>query len=322
MLRIGIVVYRNCTSSMVTGFWDIVTLANQLYKKQFGRDLFSLELVGASRSPIHSFSGLTFKPQKTTRQKGRLDVIYVPGFMGDADEVIRSEQKIIQWLKKMGGRKTILSAACNGNFILASSGVLNNKSATTHWSLIQKFKVDFRNVKLEPEKIVVDNGSVISAAGVTAYFNLALHLIQRFADRDIALACAKVFLVDAGRKIQTPYQVFQFSKTHGDEPIARIQDWIEDNYPEKISLDRLADVGKMGKKTLLRRFKKSTGDTPQAYLQKLRIETAKRLLESKDITFSEVTWKVGYVDVSSFHKAFKLETGLTPMDYRERFSMV
>jgi len=321
-LRIGIVVYQNCTSSMVTGFWDIVTLANQLLSQQSGRKLFELELVGASKSPIQSFSGLTFTPYRTIQSQNNYNVVYVPGFIGDADAVIMEEQKIIRWLRRMNERRTILSAACNGNFLLASSGALDNKKATTHWSLIQKFRYTFKNVTLEPEKIIVDNGSVISAAGVTAYFNLALHLIQRFSNREIALACAKVFLVDAGRKIQTPYQIFQFSKAHGDDSIVKIQDWMENNYEKKISLDTLADLGVMGKKTLLRRFKKSTGETPQMYLQKLRIETAKRLLESKDITFSEVTWKVGYIDVSSFHKAFKSETGLTPMDYRGRFSMI
>jgi transcriptional regulator GlxA family with amidase domain len=306
---------------MVTGFWDIVTLANHLYEQQFGETPFHLELIGESAKPIHTFSGLQFAATQTIKSKSKFDIIYVPGFIGEADAVVAQEQKIIAWLRKISSTRTILSAACNGNFILASAGALDHKKATTHWSLVQQFKVNFKDVTLEPEKIVVDNGSVISAAGVTAYFNLALHIIQRFTHADIALACAKIFLVDAGRKLQTPYQIFQFSKAHGDEPIMKIQDWLEVNYQEKISLDKLADLGKLGKKTLLRRFKKSTGETPQVYIQKLRIETAKRLLESQDLTFNEVTWKVGYNDVSSFHKAFKLETGLTPIDYRNRFSL-
>lgn len=321
-IRIGIVIYQNCTSSMVTGFWDIVAQANRLYEQQFGHAPFYLELVGETKKPIHSFSGLQFTATQTILSKSKFDIIYVPGFIGDADQVVQREQKVIAWLKKVSRTKTILSAACNGNFLLASAGALDHKKATTHWSLVQQFKCTFKDVTLEPEKIIVDNGSVISAAGVTAYFNLALHIIQRFTHADIALACAKIFLVDGGRKLQSPYQVFQFPKAHGDEPILKIQDWLEDNYQEKISLDKLADLGKLGKKTLLRRFKKSTGETPQVYVQKLRIETAKRLLESRDLTFNEVTWKVGYNDASSFHKAFKLETGLTPIDYRNRFSLI
>ncbi len=321
-INVGIVIYRNCTSSMVTGFWDILTLANQLYLQQLGKPLFHLELVAETKLPINSFSGLTFTPHKSIRTKKQFDLLYVPGFIGDTDGVLTLEQKTIQWITAIVPKKTILTAACNGNFLLAASGALKNKMATTHWSLVQKFKQDYKNTKLQPEKIIVDNGDVISAAGVTSYFNLALHLIQRFTNTEIALACAKIFLVDAGRKIQTPYQIFQFSKGHGDALIVKTQEWLEDNYRNKISLNELSALGNMSTKTLIRRFKKATGETPQIYLQKFRIETAKRLLESKDMTFNEVTWEVGYSDVSSFHKAFKTETGLTPIDYRNKFSFV
>jgi transcriptional regulator GlxA family with amidase domain len=306
---------------MVTGFWDILTLANQLHHQQKGEFLFSLELIAQNAAPVDSFSGLTFTPKKAIDTETNYDLIYVPGFIGDVDEVLFAEQKTIKWLSNISSSQIILAAACNGNFLLASSGVLDTKKATTHWSLIKKFRNDYKAILLQPEKIIVDNGNVISAAGVTAYFNLGLHVIQRFAHADLSLSCAKIFLVDAGRKIQTPYQIYQFSKTHGDETIVKVQDWLENNYKEKLSIETLADLAKLGKKTLLRRFKKATGETPQLYLQKLRIETAKRFLESNDMTFNEVTWEVGYNDASSFHKIFKQDTGLTPISYREKFSM-
>jgi transcriptional regulator GlxA family with amidase domain len=321
-IHIGVVIYRNCTSSMVTGFLDILTLANQLYFQQYHKSLFKLELVAESRAPISSFSGIALLPHKTFKSKTTFDLLYVPGFIGNPDDVVASEHKVIKWLQKVNTGKMILSAACNGNFLLASSGALYKKKATTHWSLIQKFRNDFKDVILQPEKIILDNGNVISAAGVTAYFNLALHLIQRFASADIALACAKIFLVDAGRRIQTPYQMYETPKGHGDDEINKIQNWLESNFKETINLDKLSGVGNIGKKTLMRRFKKATGETPLSYLQKLRIENAKRLLESKRLSFSEVTWEVGYSDVSSFHKVFKVETGLTPIEYRTKFSLV
>ncbi|GHN00656.1 transcriptional regulator [Cytophagales bacterium WSM2-2] len=316
-LNIGILIYKNCTSSMVTGFWDTLTLANHLS----GREVFQLELIAENKKPIKSFSGLSFTPRKTIMAKTSYDLVYIPGFLGDTDEVLTMEKKSIEWLRRVSASgKTIMTAACNGNFLLASSGALRNKKATTHWSLIQKFRSHFDDIDLQPEKILVDNGTSISAAGVTAYFNLALHIIQRFADAELSLSCAKVFLVDAGRKIQTPYQVYQFSKAHGDDFVLKAQDWMEQNFREKITADQLAELVQLGKKTFFRRFKKATGENPLNYLQKLRMETAKRLLESKDITFNEVTWKVGYTDASSFHKAFKQETGLTPIDYRNKFS--
>lgn len=249
------------------------------------------------------------------------DLVYIPGFIGEAEDILEKEAAIIQWLKRLSGRPTILAAACNGNFLLGAAGVLKNKKATTHWSLAAKFQDYFKSVSLQPDRIIIDNGNIISAAGVTAYQNLSLHLIQRFANPKLSISCAKVFLLDAGRRIQTPYQIHQSPKNHGDEYILIVQDWLEGNLKEKFSLERLAKVAKLTPKTLSRRFKKATGDTLQLYLQKLRIETAKRLLESKDITFNEVTWAVGYNDVSAFHKVFRQETGLTPISYREKFSI-
>ncbi|NOT77151.1 MAG: helix-turn-helix domain-containing protein [Cyclobacteriaceae bacterium] len=321
-IKIGVVIYRNCTSSMVAGFWDIMVLANQLHYQQFNKNLLSIELIAETNSPIKCFSGLNLIPHKNIKTKEQFDLLYVPGFIGDVDQVLALEKKTIHYLSTIKTTKTILTAACNGNFFLASSGALKNKNATTHWSLIDKFRKDFQNVNLQPEKIIVDNGNVISAAGVTSYFNLALHIIQRLTNPEISLACAKIFLVDSGRKIQTPYQIFQFPKNHGDDVIAKTQNWLERNFKEKTSLTQLSEVGNVSIKTLTRRFKKATGETPQIYLQKFRIETAKRLLESKDITFNEVTWQVGYNDPSSFHKAFKIETGLTPIDYRNKFSFL
>lgn len=322
-LKIGVLVYPNCTASMITGVWDILSLANEFNdKSKNDKPFFVLSLIAENNLPISTFSGLTFTPHKTIKTKETFDIIYIPGFMSEVDATIALNNKLINWISKLDLDKTIITAACNGNFLLAASGKLENKAATTHWSLINKMRRDYEKIKLCPEKIIADNGNIISAAGVTSYFNLALHLIQRFIGADIALACAKVFLVDSGRKIQTPYQMFEFSKSHGDDLILKTQDWIECNYKENITISKLERVANCSGKTLTRRFQKATGLSPSAYIQKMRIETAKRLLESKDMTFNEVTWDVGYSDSSSFHKAFKLETGLTPIEYRLKFSIL
>jgi transcriptional regulator GlxA family with amidase domain len=321
-MKIGILAYDGCTASMVVGVIDILSFANSQRKSGKENDLFEVEIVSETGEAANGFSNFPIHAQRSIRTKFQYDLIYVPGFVGNLEELLPNQAKLINWLKRQHKKGVILSAACNGNFLLAEAGVLNGKKATTHWSLINIFRKRYKEIMLEPEKIIIDNGSVLSAAGVTAYFNLALFLIERYGSKELALTSAKVFLVDSGRKIQTPYQMYQVSKNHGDEEIVTIQDWLETNFDEDITLERMMEVCNLGKKTLMRRFKKVTGETPLIYLQKLRIENAKRLLESKRVPFNEITWKVGYNDVSSFHKVFKSQTGLTPLEYRSKFSMI
>lgn len=321
-MKIGILAYDGCTASMITGVLDILSFANSQHRSKDKKELFELSIVTETGEAVNGFSKFPISAQRSIRAKIHYDLIYVPGFVGEVEELLFKQEKLINWLARQYNKGIILAAACNGNFLLAEAGVLNGKRATTHWSLIDDFRKRYKEIALEPEKIIIDNGSVLSAAGVTAYFNLALFLVERYGSKEIALTSAKVFLVDSGRKIQTPYQMYQVSKSHGDEEIVSLQDWLEANFNESITLEKMTEVCNLGKKTLMRRFKKVTGETPLMYLQKLRIENAKRLLESQRVSFNEITWKVGYNDVSSFHKVFKSETGLTPIEYRSKFSMV
>jgi len=321
-MKIGILAYDGCTASMIVGVLDILSFANSQHKSRDESDLFEIEIITETGEAANGFSKFPIQAHRSIKTKSRFDLIYVPGFVGDFEELLSKQKNVIKWLKRQYQDGIMLTAACNGNFLLAESGILKGKRATTHWSLIDAFRKRYKEITLEPEKIIVDNGSIISAAGVTAYFNLALFLVERYGSKELALTTAKVFLVDSGRKLQTPYQMYQVPKNHGDEEIVHVQDWLEANYNEKITLEKMAHVCNLGEKTLVRRFKKVTGETPLAYLQKLRIENAKRLLESKKVSFNEITWRVGYNDISSFHKVFKLETGLTPIEYRSKFSIV
>jgi transcriptional regulator GlxA family with amidase domain len=321
-MKIGILAFDGCTASMIAGVLDILSFANSQHGPKKENGLFDVEIVTETGAAVNGFSRFAIQAQRSIRTKSEFDLIYVPGFVGNLEDVLTKQIKVIDWLRRQYLKGVIMTAACNGNFLLAETGALDGKRATTHWSLINAFRERYKKVMVEPEKIVIDNGTVLSAAGVTAYFNLAIFLVERYGSKDLALTSAKVFLVDSGRKIQTPYQMFQVTKNHGDEEIVQVQEWLEANYNKAITLERMAEVCNLGKKTLARRFKKVTGETPMLYLQKLRIENAKRMLESKKVTFNEITWKVGYSDISSFHKVFKSETGLTPIEYRSKFSIV
>ena len=324
-VKIGILAFENVTPSILFGTLDILSLADANWKafnKKSREALFDITIVSSDGKPVLSFNKFPIAVQKSTKAKQFYDLIFIPGFLGDMQAVLDHERKNIAWLKKQHEAGTRLAAVCNGNFLLAETGLLTGKRATTHWSLIEEFRKRHPKVLLQPEKILIDEGSVISGAGVTAYNNLALYLVKSYGSPELALFCAKVFLVDSGRRIQTPYQAYNLPKNHGDETIVKTQEWLENNFMEPVSLESLITLSRLGARTLSRRFKKATGDTPLVYLQKLRVANAKLFLESTSDTFNEITWKVGYNDVSSFQKLFKSETGLSPKEYRYKFSLV
>jgi transcriptional regulator GlxA family with amidase domain len=285
------------------------------------KKLFDIEIITKDGKSVSSFNGFPIKPTGSI-QSSRYDLIYVPGFLADPLDVISSEKEIIEWLRKQGKKGVTLTAACNGNLLLAESGVLDGKQATTHWTLKEFFENRYPGIHLTPEKIIVDEGDTISAAGVTAYNNLALHLVAKFCSAEIASFCSKVFLVDSGRKLQTPYLIYSTPKNHGDDEIKKIQEWMEINFEKPFTLESVLQKSSLGMRTMIRRFKRATGDTPLEYLQRIRIEKAKRYLETTSKTFSEITWDVGYNDISSFQRLFKTNTRLTPREYRDKFTLV
>lgn len=320
-MKVGIIAYENCTASMIIGLMDILALANLQGSQKKGL-LFEMTILTKTGEPVNSFTKYPMVPSASIRSKQVFDIIYVPGFLADPVETISREKEILSWLVGQFKKGAKLVAACNGNLFLAEAGVLNGKTATTHWTLKDFFQKRYPLVRLKPEMIIIDEGDIVSAAGVTAYMNLAMHLVAKHSSMEIASYCSKIFLVDSGRRVQTPYLIFSTPKNHGDKEIVKVQEWIEDNYQSQLSVDSLMNESTLSRRTLVRRFKSATGDTPVEYLQRVRIEKAKRFLETTNKTFSEITWDVGYNDISSFQRLFKVHTRLTPREYRSKFSLV
>jgi transcriptional regulator GlxA family with amidase domain len=303
---------------MVTGMIDILSLANSMSESKTS-EVFDISIVSEDGRPVKSFNGFPIPAEHSIRSKKVYDIIYVPGFLADAFETLSQSKPMVKWLRTQHEQGATITAACNGNLLMAETGILNGKRATTHWSLIEFFAKRYPKVIFQPEQILIDEGDVLSAAGVTAYVNLALHIVARYISPDIAAHCSKVFLVDSGRRLQTPYMIYTTPRSHGDNEIVKVQNWLEKNSTSDVSIDSIIDESALGKRTLLRRFKKATGDTPLEYLQRIRLENAKRILETTNKTFSEITWEVGYNDTSSFQRLFKNYTRLTPKEYRNKF---
>jgi len=323
--RIGIIAYDNCIASAVLGAVDVFAVANWEWQNDQAHDgpLFEVEVVSMDGRQVHGFKhGLPILPHRAVRREEALDLIIIPPWLGDMETVLRAGQDVIAWVQACHTQGTYVTGVCTGTFLMAEAGLLTGREATTHWLWSPPFRERYPDVMLKPEKILIDEGDVICAGGMTAYLDLCLYLVSKFGAADLASMCSKLLLVDSGRRSQTPYQVHSFQKNHADEEILHVQEWLEAHYMESVPVQVLARRARLGKRTFMRRFKQATGDSPREYVQRLRVESAKRMLESTQKTFSEITWHVGYKDVSSFHRLFKRRTGLSPGAYRSKFSLL
>ncbi len=209
--------------------------------------------------------------------------------------------------------------AC-GAFLLASTGLLDGKKCATHWLAATAFRQMFPEVTLVPDKIITDEQGIYSSGGAYSYLNLVLYIIEKYAGRDVAILCSKVFEIEIDRGSQSPFIMFNGQKEHEDEPIKKAQVFIEQNFQDKITVEQLAGMFAMGRRNLERRFKKATSNTVVEYIQRVKIEAAKLSLESSRENVNEVMYKVGYSDTKAFRTTFKKLTGLSPVQYRNKYN--
>lgn len=314
MIHISILSLRNCLHSAVTGMGELFLLANSLY----GTRMFHCDVLSGSGDSVVSFSGTSIHIDKGIAEANP-DIVIIPPMMGDLEHVL-SDQKLLNWLTNHCASGRLVGTVCAGSFLLAETGLIDGRDATTHWNLADRFASRYPSVNLQIERLLVDGGDYICAGGVSAWMDLALHLISRHAGRGVALDCAKMMLMEPHREYQTPYGRAGFRKNHGDEAVLKAQQWVEDNFVTGKVAD-MADMACLSPRTFLRRFRAATGLSPMEYLQHLRIDAAKSLLESTDTSIDSIAEEIGYGDYSAFRKLFNKTMGMSPSAYRKRFSL-
>ncbi len=322
MYSVALLAVQNCMYSSLTGPFDFFSVASIEWQRMSDlpiEPLFRPVIVGPGNRSITAFNGTPVAITSHFSSGKNYDIIFVPVVFGDIEPLL-DDNETIDWLIRQGERGACLCSVCAGAFLLAQTGRLDGKMATTHWNLADRFADRFPEVILKREKMLIDEGDCITAGGVSAYMDLSLYLSARFGSPELAASLSKLLLIDPSRRLQSPYQTRGFHKTHGDSAILMLQEWLENNFSKAHSIGDLAQRARLGERTLMRRFKKATGDTPLEYLQQLRITAARKLLESSGETIEEITLHTGYEDVSSFRKLFKRHTGLSPSAYRKKFS--
>ena len=291
------------------------------YLQQTGQPpMFEICIAGISRQ-VRLKSGLcTLHASHLFSEIKKADLVIIPAFDGSFEEATADFQPFANWILKQYQKGAEIASLCVGAFLLASTGLVDGKNCSTHWRAASAFRKMFPQVDLTTEKIMTDEYGIYTSGGAFSSANLVLHIIQKYAGREIAVACSKAFQIDPDREFQSPYIIFQGQKEHNDEQIKKAQEYIEENVHEKISVEELSQRFTLSRRNFERRFKKATDNTIVEYMQRVKVEAVKKQLESGAKTVNELMYQVGYSDLKSFRNIFKKYTGLSPTAYRGKFN--
>ena len=312
MTEVGLLNYPGAQQAALHGLTDLFRVSTQMAKQHGGAGFRVTHWVMQEQRMVCSFDsepGRDFEPA----------VVIAPGTMEGVPPFPNMEP-CLDWLRERHRKGVTVCSVCGGAFVLAGAGLLDGRKGTTHWMFARQLAELYPKVMVDSDQLLIEDGDIITAGGVMAWVDLALKLVHRFAGPSVMLETARFFLVDPAGREQRFYSTFTPNLTHGDELVLQLQHWLQQNYAENQSIAELADKIQMSERTLLRRFQKATGFKPTEYVQSLRVGKAREALAFSTDTVNEIAWKVGYEDPSAFRKVFRKIIGVSPSDYRRRFS--
>jgi len=306
--------------SSIVGPYKIFTRANEYWKASGRKTLFKIELAGLSKE-VDFYDGLfTVKPHKHISSITKTNLIIIPSLNHNYQKAVKENKELIAWIDKQYKRGTEIASICTGAFMLASSGLLDGKSCSTHWAAADNFRSMFPEVNLQTDQLITDENGIYTNGGAYSFLNLVIYLVEKYYDRQTAIFCSKVFQVEMDRNSQSAFTIFTGQKLHGDEMVKKAQTFIESKPGEKISVEYLSSKFSVSRRNFDRRFIKATGNTPLEYSQRVKIELAKKALETSRKTINEVMYEVGYSDIKAFREVFRKMTGMSPLDYKARYN--
>ena len=320
-MKVAVLNFEGAVPSSVAGPWDMLSklpsIAQSLNVKSkvfFEVDIVNSNNLSASQ-PFSMVGNLTINTRKI------YDLVFIPAMnFPYIEQTLQRETAMIKWIKKQYDNGADIASMCLGAFVFASTGLLDGKRATTHWMGAAYFKQLFPKIKVEDDKIIIDEGRFYTSGAAFSFTTLIIYIIEKLCGRDMALAAAKVFMIQVHDSNQHSFSIFNLQRNHEDYDIGRVQDYIEKNHNEQLNIPGLAKKFNMSSRTFIRKFTGVTGNTPLEYVQRSRIEGAKRLLEKGRLTVEQVCMEVGYGDFGFFRNIFKRLTGLTPQEYKKKYN--
>ena len=306
----------------IAASFQILNWANDAFLQHSRKPLFQVELVGHQEQAQDALGLYTVAPTKRFQEVEHTDLVIIPAVHGPLPEVIVQNKPSIQWATARYHKGSELAAFCVGTFLLAETGLLSGKICSTHWGHAQELQDMYPDVCVQSEKIVTECEGLYTSGGAFAFTNLLVYLVEKYGGRDLAIMTAKAFMINMDKVDQSVFMIFNGQKDHRDEWVLQIQERIESTYKEKISIGDLAEGFHATRRTLERRFKAATGNSPLEYLQRVRVEAAKKMLEQGTHNVAEAMYGSGYNDPKAFRELFKKLVGISPSEYRKKYRQV
>lgn len=320
MKTVSILVPESSVMQAIADPQYLFSAVNQFLSVAGKKPLFQVQLVGARKQVRLNGGAYSVQTDKTLPEVKKTDIVFIPALFGDMTTAIAKNKIMLPWIKEQYAKGAEVASLCVGAFLLASTGLLNGKKCSTHWGFQQEFRQMFPEVEVTEGSIITEENRIYSSGGANSYWNLLLHLVEKYTDRETAILASKYFAIDIDRESQTAFAMFKGQKNHADEQIKKMQEFIESHVQDRITVDELADQFAIGRRSLERRFKQATGNSVQEYIHRIKIEAAKRNFENSRKNINEVMYDVGYTDTKAFRTMFKKITGLTPIEYRNKYN--
>lgn len=320
MKRVSILVPESSVLQAIADPQYLFSAVNQFMVMSGKMPLFDVQLVGLHKVVKLNDGLYSVNTTQLLKDVKSTDLVVIPALFGDMKRAIAQNQKLIPWINDQYNKGAEVASLCVGAFLLASTGLLDGKKCSTHWGFQNEFREMFPTVDVVDGSIISEEDRVYSSGGANSYWNLLLHLVEKYTDRPTAILASKYFAVDIDRESQSAFAMFQGQKKHSDTAIKQAQDFIENNIQEKITIEDLSDLVLLGRRSFERRFKVATNNSVLEYINRVKMEFAKRSFESSRKNINEVMFEVGYTDTKAFRTIFKKITGLTPVEYRNKYN--
>ncbi len=324
--HVSLVALPDAVVSTLSGIFDVMNafaLTDMLEASVGARGPFHVEIVGEAVGPLELASGVPINVQRAVADIETTDIVIVPSVLLRPRGWEKGRYpKLVEWVRSMYERGAVLCSACSGIFLLAETGLFDGKDATVHFGYARAFAVAYPAVPIHPERVLVIAGlheELVCSGASTTWHDLVLYLIARYAGAIAAQEVARMFALQWHQDGLTPYIVFEGRSDHGDAEIESAQRWLDKHFSVANPVEEMIKHSRLAERTFKRRFTSATGLTPIAYIQRLRVEDAKRRLEQTETSIDEISWQVGYEDPAFFRRIFKRRTGMAPGAYRKRF---